>query len=438
MLHTLNQLKSGELAGATRIKLSEGLTEFPKELLDLATTLEYLDLSGNQLSSLPTNFDCFQQLRILFCSENQFTVLPDVLGKLPLLDIVGFKANKIQTVPAAALNPNIRWLILTDNEIESIPSEIGQLSRLQKLMLAGNKLTELPETLQNCKELSLLRIAANQLTTLPSWLLNMPKLAWLAYSGNPIDKHHATPTLVSIAWNQLTLQHVLGQGASGIIYKADYHSETGKQSVAVKIFKGLVTSDGFPEDEMNIYITAGTHISLVPLLGQLVDHPEGKKGLIMGLIPEDYAILGNPPSLSSCTRDVFSSDAQLSALQAVHIAMNIASVAAHLHQKGIMHGDLYAHNILMNKEGHPLLTDFGAAVIYNRNDAQLSHALESLEVLAYGYLLDDLCGLVGQHASNYPTIKAIAHLSKTIIQSTVADRPRFQEITAQLMAQKIK
>jgi Leucine-rich repeat (LRR) protein len=35
-----------------------------------------------------------------------------------------FKANKIQTVPTAALNPNIRWLILTDNEIENIPIEI--------------------------------------------------------------------------------------------------------------------------------------------------------------------------------------------------------------------------------------------------------------------------------------------------------------------------
>jgi serine/threonine protein kinase len=172
---------------------------------------------------------------------------------------------------------------------------------------------------------------------------------------------------------------------------------------------------------------------LVPLLGQLVEHPEGKKGLVMGLIPEDYAILGNPPSLVSCTRDVFSTDAKLTTQQAVHIAMHIASVAAHLHQNGIMHGDLYAHNILINKEGHPLLTDFGAAVIYNKKDANLSHALESLEVLAYGYLLDDLCGLVGHHEVNNPAIKAIAQLSKTIIHSTVADRPSFHEIRAQLI-----
>jgi len=433
MLHTLNQLKLGELAGATRVKLSEGLTEFPNELFDLAATLEYLDLSGNQLSSLPANFDCFQQLRILFCSENQFTTLPDVLGKLPLLDIVGFKANKIQTVPATALNPNIRWLILTDNEIENIPNEIGQLSRLQKLMLAGNKLTELPESLSNCKQLSLLRIAANQLTTLPNWLLNMPKLAWLAYAGNKMPQQHSSPAIASIGWDELEVQHVLGQGASGVIYKAIYQSENGPETVAVKIFKGSVTSDGFPEDELNIYITAGIHPSLVTLLGQLVQHPEGKKGLVMALIPEEFSILGGPPSLASCTRDVFEADASLTPQQAIHIALQIASVAEHLHQKGIMHGDLYAHNILINKEGYALLTDFGAAVFYDKKDTHVSHALERMEVLAYGYLLEDLCGLVGQHESNNTTIKAMAQLSETIIKTAVADRPSFQDLRAQLI-----
>lgn len=433
MLHTLNQLKSGALKGATKIKLSEGLTEFPNELFDLATTLEYLDLSGNQLSTLPANFDRFQELRILFCSENQFTALPSILGKLPRLDIVGFKANKIQTIPADALNVNIRWLILTDNLLVSIPKEIGQLNLLQKLMLAGNKLTELPDTLSNCKELGLLRIAANKITILPNWLLQMPKLAWLAYAGNPMMQQHSNTTLTNIPWQQVTLHHILGQGASGVIYKASYHSELGVKSVAVKLFKGSVTSDGFPEDEMNIYIKAGTHANLVPILGQLVGHPGGKSGLVMGLIPEDYSILGNPPSLVTCTRDVFTPDTLITPKQATSIAIQIASVAAHLHNKGLMHGDLYAHNILINKEGHTLLTDFGAAVIYDRKDTVVSKALESYEVLAYGYLLDDLSRLIAKQNAHEPAMKTITKLSKHILNAAVADRPSFQELWSQLL-----
>ncbi|PXB90936.1 protein kinase, partial [Pseudomonas aeruginosa] len=46
-MHTLQQLRSGELAGATRLDLSCGLREFPREIFELADSLEVLNLSGN-------------------------------------------------------------------------------------------------------------------------------------------------------------------------------------------------------------------------------------------------------------------------------------------------------------------------------------------------------------------------------------------------------
>jgi Leucine-rich repeat (LRR) protein len=84
-----------------------------------------LDLTGNQLSELPDD-GRMQKLRILFCSNN-FTELPEVLGRCPALTMVGFKANRIATVPAASLPARLRWLILTDNEIETLPGRIGAL-----------------------------------------------------------------------------------------------------------------------------------------------------------------------------------------------------------------------------------------------------------------------------------------------------------------------
>ena len=82
-MNTLEKLRAGKLAGCTRLNLSCGLREFPREIFDLADTLEILDLSGNELSSLPDDLPRLHKLRILFCSNNLFTELPEVLGRCP-------------------------------------------------------------------------------------------------------------------------------------------------------------------------------------------------------------------------------------------------------------------------------------------------------------------------------------------------------------------
>jgi len=65
-MFSLSDLKFGVLHGEKRVNISCALTEFPVELFELADSLEILDLSGNQLSSLPDDFSRFTQLRILF------------------------------------------------------------------------------------------------------------------------------------------------------------------------------------------------------------------------------------------------------------------------------------------------------------------------------------------------------------------------------------
>ena len=100
-MNTLEQLRSGELAGSRRLKLACGLNAFPREIFDLAETLEILDLSGNALSSLPDDLPRLHKLRILFCSDNPFTELPAVLGQCLQLSMIGFKACLLYTSDAA-------------------------------------------------------------------------------------------------------------------------------------------------------------------------------------------------------------------------------------------------------------------------------------------------------------------------------------------------
>jgi hypothetical protein len=430
-MQTLAQLRSGVLKGSVSLKLSEGLSHFPEEILELAHTLEVLDLSQNKLSELPADFGRLKKLRIFFCSDNLFTVFPEVLGDCPLLDMVGFKANNIQTVSARSLNPNLRWLILTNNNITEIPKEIGNCYRMQKLMLAGNQLSSLPEELGNCRNLSLLRISANKLQSLPGWLLSMPKLSWLAFSGNQFNIGAHNTSLPSICWQNLHIHHILGTGASGIVYKGVLHG-TEEKDVAVKIFKGAVTSDGLPEDEMNTFIAAGLHPGLVRLVGQVADHPEGKKWLVMDLIADGFYNLSMSPDFDSCTRDVFKKGLSLPVGQVLKIACTIASVAYHLHCNGIMHGDLYAHNTLVDDDGNTLFGDFGAASFYDNTDANTAAALERIEVNAFGCLLDDLLSLCNKEEGNV-TIEKLELLRDACIAPEVLTRPDFQHLNNELM-----
>ena len=94
-MNTVEQLRSGKLAGTKRLQLVEELTTFPDEIFTLADTLEVLDLSNNNLSDLPDEFASLTKLKRVFLSFNQFQHIPAVLAKCPSLIMIAFKGNKI-------------------------------------------------------------------------------------------------------------------------------------------------------------------------------------------------------------------------------------------------------------------------------------------------------------------------------------------------------
>lgn len=441
MTTTLEQLQAGQLSGARQLKLACGLTQFPREIFDLADTLEVLDLSGNALAALPDDLPRLHRLRILFASGNRFTAFPDVLGACPQLDMIGFKANRIRTVPRGSLPRALRWLILTDNEIDALPAEIGDCSRLQKLMLAGNRLRALPAEMAACGALELVRLSANLLDELPDWLLRLPRLAWLAYSGNPFSAApeaaaSAGPEVADVDWTSLSCEQKLGEGASGVIYRAQWRADGhAPRAVAVKLFKGAVTSDGLPDCEMAACLHAGRHPNVIPVIGKVRGHPDGTHGLVMELVDPALTNLAGPPSFATCTRDVYAADALYEPAEAVRIAHGIASAARHLHARGIMHGDLYAHNILHDGEGGALLGDFGAASFYDASDGRHGARLERLEVRAFGHLLGELLAhcaprtWAGEHE--------LGALAAACASEDIDTRPSFDEIVDALAARKV-
>ncbi len=420
---TLAALRCGDLAGARVLRLQAGLTEFPPEIFGLAETLEVLDLAGNALTALPPDMARLTRLRVIFCSGNRFERLPPCLGDCPALSQIGFRKTGLREIPGESLPQRLRWLTVTDNALTTLPAALGERPALQKLMLSGNHLEALPETLAGADRLELLRLSANRFTGLPPWLMRLPRLAWLAYAGNEFDPPPEAAASAVIDWRDLSPEAMLGEGASGLVHRALWQppGESGPRLVALKLFKGQMTSDGLPECEMAACLAAGAHPHLTGALGRVTGHPEGCDGLVMPLLPDGWRALAAPPSLESCSRDVYAPDLRFAPEAAPRLARATAQATAHLHGRGLLHGDLYAHNILWDgASGECVLSDLGAAACLPAGADGL--ALQRIEVLAWGILLGELLDRSPEAAP------ALRRLHRHCVDPDPAARPLMDEV----------
>jgi serine/threonine protein kinase len=115
---------------------------------------------------------------------------------------------------------------------------------------------------------------------------------------------------------------------------------------------------------------------------------------------------------------------------ALNIARDVADAVAHLHQRGVMHGDLYAHNILIDPlRGQAKLGDFGAATRLPIDPRGLRQGLLKLEVRAMGCLLEELAA-----RTSAPARQALHALAQSCLLPVPNDRPDMTTVAAQCQA----
>lgn len=266
----------------------------------------------------------------------------------------------------------------------------------------------------------------------------MPRLTWLGFAGNPFSDAAEAQVLTQhqrypIDREQITFGEVLGQGASGVIYRADWRRPgQPSRTMAAKLFKDKLTSDGLPHSEMAACIAAGEHLSLIPVAGPLAERTGDLPGLLMDLIEPSYRTLAYPPSLASCSRDCYAPAQRFPAEQVLRIAGSVASAMRHLHDRGILHGDLYGHNLLVDPIGRTLLSDFGAASFYAPDDEH-AQALQRLEARAFGCLLEELLERCEEAASDTRLHRLVA-LQRQCMLSDPLQRPDFNTLTREMNA----
>jgi len=401
---------------------------FPQSVFDYSDELEILDMSNNHLSTLP-GLGRLKNLRVAFFSNNPFEVVPTVaLNDCTKLELLGMRSCNIRTFEDAPLPASLRGLILTDNKISLLPSSIGNCVRLQKLMMTGNHLTELPPELANCRNLEILRLAVNKLVTIPQWLLELPRLAWYADSSNPysVVLNSESP---EIAWSDITLGPELGHSVNNIVY---YGRLSDGREVAVKQFGHNLVTDGLPLDDISASLAAGNHDNVIGALGKIVGAPDEYQRLVMPLVGSDFTCLGSPPSLATISRDVYPDGQTFSTQFVIRVLRTVVTGIHHLHSNGIMHGDLYAHNILTRADGESYVGDFGGASLY-APDSDSGKLRELVDVRAFGYLVEELISRISPSIDGNDAL-GLQSLRDSCLDEEIRKRPTFAKILAFLAA----
>ncbi|MDD1523503.1 MULTISPECIES: NEL-type E3 ubiquitin ligase domain-containing protein [Bradyrhizobium] len=152
------------------------LTNLPDEL---PASLQRLDVSGNQLSSLPP---LPAGLRGLDVNSNRLESLPAVLPAG--LQFLSANYNRLLNLPDA-FPASLQFLHISHNQLTSLPVELPAM--LEFLDVSQNQLTDLPPALP--ASLRFLDVSQNHLTSLPEDLLTaLGDDGTLVLTENPLSE----------------------------------------------------------------------------------------------------------------------------------------------------------------------------------------------------------------------------------------------------------
>lgn len=129
------------------------------------TNGKVLDYTHQNLSSVGPSIYNQTDATQLLLSYNNLTSLPSQLGNMDKLQVLKVDHNRLQ----GALIAEIRKMPLVTldasyNDMTGVPAEIGQLNQLQTLNYSYNKITALPNEIANLKQLKTLNLTANPLS----------------------------------------------------------------------------------------------------------------------------------------------------------------------------------------------------------------------------------------------------------------------------------
>jgi len=105
------------------------------------------------------------ELKRLYLDNNNLTTLPAEIGFLQELKRLDLDNNNLTTLPAEIVFLQaLKRLYLNNNNLTTLPAEIGFLQELKWLDLDGNKLTSLPDEIGFLQGLEMLYLQGNPIS----------------------------------------------------------------------------------------------------------------------------------------------------------------------------------------------------------------------------------------------------------------------------------
>ena len=152
-----------------------------------ATSLTDLNLSNNKVRRVPESIGRFESLKKLSFNNNQVEYVSNKLSSLRSLEEIHFYKNKLQSIPEPVYSlPKLKVIDLYFNEIEKADVRLNQMKSLEVLYLSNNRIVSLPDNLGQMEQLRELYLHNNRLINLPPTIGTLPALTVLRVNDNSL------------------------------------------------------------------------------------------------------------------------------------------------------------------------------------------------------------------------------------------------------------
>eukprot|EP00948_MAST-09A_sp_MAST-9A-sp1_P003474 g3474.t1 len=166
----------------------KGLEDIDEECFTI-TNMTAMRLVGHRLSKIPSRLVTdLKNLQVLSLSNNNLDHLPENIGDLVHLKELNLLKNKLVDLPDSICNlKDLVILEISNNRLRNLPERIGNLQKLPRLTVESNELCELPDSLCELK-CRALRLAHNHLQSLPEGICESKTLEQLCIDNNELQE----------------------------------------------------------------------------------------------------------------------------------------------------------------------------------------------------------------------------------------------------------
>ncbi|KAJ6637501.1 Leucine-rich repeat-containing protein 40 [Pseudolycoriella hygida] len=162
------------------------LTSIP-EGIGFLVRISKLTLSHNKLKNLPDDMVNIRRLNTLDVMNNDLEKLPANLGELRKLEFIYAQHNDIVELPTCNGCESLKEIHISNNFIKEVPADFCQnLPQLKVLDLRDNKIEKLCSEIAYLQSIMRLDLSNNSIDSLPSSLSTLTHLVSLQLDGNPI------------------------------------------------------------------------------------------------------------------------------------------------------------------------------------------------------------------------------------------------------------